>query len=66
MEQQEKKLSFSITALSVTAKSTKRCKTMSKEAIKEENRKLGETRTERDRIWSSLANQVIGAEHIRE
>lgn len=66
MEEKEKKISFPIQTLSIEARRSKNIKTMTRKAIREENKKLAETRCQRDKIWSMLANQVMGSEHIRE
>jgi hypothetical protein len=66
MEKKEKRSDFPIHALSIESNRAILIKTMTQEAIREENKKLGETRCQRDKIWSMLANQVIGSEHIRE
>jgi hypothetical protein len=65
MEEKETKTNFPIHELTVESKAKNQIKTMTPETIRLENKKLSETRCEHDKVWSMLANQVIGSEQIR-
>lgn len=66
MDKKMTTLEISLAALSKNPKPSKRFENITIQIKKKESdQTVDETRLKRDKLWSELSNQVVGAEHLK-